>query len=191
MTVYSAFTEAQGKAPPRVVKLQPEAFSSKWKGAPRTEIAVGLTLVSAADIETAKTAAATESWHMFPKKEDAAERYDAFRDILVRWLIARGTCDPRDVTKPLPIWKEAPEDIVREALSVEGMKALWDELDLLWTESSPVAQEIDDAGIYDIAVLSEYVFERMPEMNARRIRRLLFACVHEMRNYANPDNEED
>jgi hypothetical protein len=182
MSTYSA-SIPEARTPVDVVTLSPSAFATKWKGAPRSDVKIGLTLVSSADVETAKTAAGLEAWRIHPNEADADARYETYTAVLIRWLIARGTSDPENTTRPFYLWKEAPEDIVREALSSEGVKFLWDALDRVWTESSPVVQEIDESVIVFLVTYFDEAIAAMPETKAKRIRRLLGACVDELREF--------
>lgn len=84
------------------------------------------------------------AWKVHPKREDEEGRIECFNDTLVRWVVARGTCSPDDVTKPCSLWPALADDIVMEALTPRGARFLFDEIDLMSRELSPVRDEADD-----------------------------------------------
>lgn len=179
MTTYSQAIPER-RAPLYTLTLPPHAFIPTWRSAPRAPVRVGITLISSVDVERAKSNAAKSAYRQFPNEGQSAERIEAYDHALVCWLVARGTCDPDNVSIPFDLWREAPEDIVPDALSLEGLKACWDAIDQLAAETSPVTPEIDDEGIKQLCELAPSALAVLPEIRAQRLRRLLGACFEEL-----------
>jgi hypothetical protein len=99
---------------------------------------------------------------------------------MIRWIVARGTTDPNDVALPFELWAEAPEDIVKDALTPEGAKAIYDAIERLAIETSPVLEEatLDDVG--ELFAFAFEAFPKMPPEKAKRVRRLLKFCLNEI-----------
>jgi hypothetical protein len=179
------------RAPQAVLTLPPAAFNPRWRSAPSAPVRIGVTLISPTDTERAKSHGAREALRMFPGDGHEQARISAFQDMLVCWLVARGTCDPDDASQPFDLWREAPEDIVPDALSNEGVKAVWDAIDKVAAETSPVQDEIDDAGIDELVTIATEALALMSPVRARRLRRLLGGCLTEMRGALGIEDEDE
>lgn len=185
MSTFSAFEPETPRPAPDVLTLPPSAFVPSWERAPREAVRVGLTLLADSDLERAKSAAARGAWQLFPLERDAAERMETMNDLLMRWMVARGTCDPDDATKPFRLWAEAPEDIVKDALSVEGVRALYDGIERLAISTSPVQREATDEDIDELWMMAATALASMPKAKAARVRRLLAFCLDEIAPHFN------
>lgn len=179
MSVFSQHV-TQATPPPSTLVLPPSAFMPTWSDAPKAPICVGLTTLSEIDITGAKQAAATEARRLYPHPDDGDRRIDAMNDLIFRWIVARGTTDPNDVSQPFELWRTAPEDTVKQALTVEGCRAIFDAIERLAISTSPVTPEADDAEISALYSMAERGLERMPVWRARRVRRLLRFCLDEV-----------
>lgn len=140
-------------APPRTVTLPVTAFGDTWKGKPDTDVAIGLRLISSDVVENARAAARKQAreWHCDKETgrildEDAY--IDAYNDGFMRRCVARATCDVNDIAEP---YFKFAENTVREALTVEGVRRLWDELLILHAENSVAIAPADDADIERMA----------------------------------------
>lgn len=146
MTVFSKVERSP--APPRVVVLPPSAFASDWPGNKGVEMAIGLRLLSQGDVDTARREAEREALGFYEQLAEGARTkpepdslIDTFNEALLANAVARATCDPNDVSRP---YFPLAEDMVRRALTPEGMRRLWDELVLLHKGSGaamPVATD--------------------------------------------------
>jgi hypothetical protein len=167
------------KAPLATMVLPPSAFSPAWPDAPTEPVCVGLTLLSDGDAERALPAAMAEAWQVFPRVEDQPLRYAAAEDILLRYIVARGTTDPNDVSEPPELWSEAPEDIVKHALTIEGVRAIFDALERLRLSTSPAMLEATDEQIALLPNMTKGL-NVIPTWRAVRVRRLLAFCLGEL-----------
>ncbi|WP_394847403.1 hypothetical protein LZC95_08050 [Pendulispora brunnea] len=131
-----------------MIVLPPSAFADRWEAKPDAAVAVGLRLLSERDIQVAKAESSKWVDKMYSGADgvirDVDKAVESWNDCLVRWACALGTCDPNDVTKP---YFPAAEDVIGDALTSEGLRRIWDALELLHLEESPVAPEATDAEI--------------------------------------------
>ena len=194
-----AFSEVENRRPPGNVVVPPEAFASTWSDRPDEDVCIGLRFVADAELEDARVEAFKRATSLVPdhaKSELGNQTFLAsFQDALVRWIIARGTCDPNDVQKSWSAWSAAPEDIVVEqALTDLGAQLIFD----AW-ERMRIAADIGMATATDedIAILPDLA-RRLPALRlasvARelRVRRLLRFVLEELESIAPPaDSAEE
>jgi hypothetical protein len=126
--------------------LPRSAFADVWSGKPAGDVAIGLRVLSEADVQTARAEAAKLAVELHP--EDGDDRIDAFNDALVRWAVARGTTDPNDVRRP---YFEAAEDTVRDALTSHGALAVYEALERLTIETSPLEPPASNDDLHSLA----------------------------------------
>lgn len=142
----------EGK-PRRVVLVAREAFAETWALRPSSDQAIGLRLISSAEVQGAMAAGAEQvgRWHQDRESgrlHDLATAADAYNDAFMRHAVARGTCDPNAVDKP---YFALAEDTVRDALTEEGVRYLWDELRILHVTSSAAILPAQPAEIAQLA----------------------------------------
>ncbi len=188
-----AFSDVEMKRPPATVVVPATAFANTWVDRPEEDVCIGLRFVADADLEDARVEAYRRATGFFPNHERDQATTDlfvaSFQDALVRWVIARGTCDPNDVHKPWEPWSAAPEDIVVEqALTDVGAQLIFD----AW-ERMRIASDIGlaCASDEDIALLPD-LLARLPGLlavsrpRALRIRRLLRFVLEELETVETP-----
>ena len=183
----SAFSQLEEQRPPSHVNVKPDAFASTWPERPDEEVCIGLRFVADAELEDARIEAYRRAKGLVPdheKSEAEATLFVAsFQDTLVRWVIARGTCDPNNVHKPWEGWAAAPEDIVVEqALTDHGAQVIfdaWERMRIAANIGLPAATD------QDLELLPE-LLQRLPAITALsrtralRIRRLLRFVLEEL-----------
>lgn len=125
--------------PPVVVDLPASAWAQTWQSAPTQAVRVGLRLLAANDYTTARAVAADKACTLHPEGPMPARHdfQDAYNDALMIFAVARGTCDPSDISLP---WLEAAEDNLGLALTPDGVRYLWDALERLRVQSSPLIE---------------------------------------------------
>lgn len=162
---------AEGEKPGRVVTVPPTVWATTWEKKPAGNVAIGLRLLSEADLVTATAESVKEATQLFPDGgDDFIESRNGF---LLRWMIARGICDPNDADKPSEILPLA-EDMVRDALTAAGARWLYEELERYSAEVSPIHRPIDDD---QLRVLSQLLsvddpfadFDPIAELMCRRL----------------------
>ena len=164
---------------PRVIDVPPEAFASDWLERPQEPVQIGLRLVPDHDKQVARAEAAKYAAQMHPSADDVENTVDCFNDALLRWLIARATCQPHDVREP---WFQMAEDTVRIALSTEGVKMLAHEIEMLELEMSPLYKPATDDEVADLAALLQQgaPWGQMSPAEQRGTRRLLAVVLERL-----------
>jgi hypothetical protein len=166
----TTFAKAAATRPPRVIVVPRAAFSDRWEGKPAADVAMGLQLLSDGDYQTARAEASKLAGELHT---DEAGWLEAFHDALVRWAVAKATTDPNDVRRP---YFQAAEDTVRDALTPLGARRIYDELERLTIETSPLEPEATEA---DLRALSLLLADAAPLLASlargeeRALRRLL------------------
>lgn len=180
MTTFAEAKAARTRIPTRHVVLRTDAFAEDWQEKPDGgEIALGLRKVSDADTTTARAEAAKFAINMHDDREGQIE---AFNDALMRWLIVRGTCDANDVSKNAPLF-DGSEENVRNALTSNAIRYVWDEIDKFHIETSPIVTAASDEDMVAFAdlVRRPTLLQHMTPGAALRIRKLIGFCMSEMR----------
>jgi hypothetical protein len=192
------FSQIENRQPPDVVRVPPNAFSSTWSERPGEDVAIGLRFVPDADLEDARVEAYRRAERLFPEHDKSDSANDmfvaSFQDALMRWVIARGTCDPNDVTKPWYAWSETTDDIVVEvALTDHGAQLIFDAWERMRIAGNIGLAVASDA---DLALLPE-MLARLPAMGAvsrtreLRVRRLLRFVLEELEAVEVPETAPD
>lgn len=133
--------QSAGAKPGRVLTLPPSIWATTWESKPIGNVAIGLRLLSEADLVTATAESVREATQLFP---DGGEDFiDSRNGFLLRWMIARGICDPNNADKPSEILPLA-EDMVRDALTDRGAKWLYEEIERYAAEVSPIHRPVTD-----------------------------------------------
>lgn len=183
----STFSEQGKLLPPGTVVVPPAAWSSQWSDRPEEEVCIGLRFVPDADLEDARVEAYRRAAGLFPDHEKSPETTElfitSFQDGLVRWVIARGTCDPNNLHNPWECWNAAPEDIaVEQALTDLGAQLIYDAWERMRIQANIALPTATDA---DLLLLPE-LLRRLPRMaavsrtRALRVRRLLRFVLEEL-----------
>lgn len=173
MTTFRERSAATKPEPATVVAVEPGHFADTWPEKPSGAVLVGLRLVSEADYQTARAEAAKRAWDHFPDEDlDGDERVDCFNDALAAWIVARGTTQPDNATKP---WLDMAHDNVQLALTTGGLRFLFDQITALMIERSPLSPEASDADIARLvdALGSGAAWSSASGVTVRHARRLL------------------
>lgn len=179
MTTFANARAAQDNIPLRHVVLRTDAFADDWREKPEGgEIALGLRKISDADTQVARAEAAKFAIDMH---EDREGQIESFNGALMRWFIVRGTCDANDKSKNAPLF-DGSEENVRNALTSNAIRYVWDEIERFHIETSPLVTAASDEDLVSFANLV-----RRPELlghmsvgAALRIRKLISFCMSEM-----------
>lgn len=183
MAVFSAIKERKA---PRVIDLTPDMFQDEWPDKPREPVKAGLRLISEQDIDTAKAQAAARAieFHGRPEVDESPltfdERIAAYNDALMTWAIATSLCFVDDCTRP---YFDSPFENVLLAFTPDGIRAIYEQLEILHIERSPLVDEIEADGIGELmARLAGGELDTMAQgPKQRRVRRLLTHVLNELR----------
>ncbi len=172
---------ATARKPVHTSVVPPSAFSDAWKGRPKAPVCAGFRALSADDVRSIRNMAAEEAWKLHARELDEPNRIDAFNDAIMRLAVARGTCDPNDVEKPWSVLGIAADDNVAIALSVDGVRSLYDEVERASVIASPTRKGADDSDLLELFDLLEVALPRMVPDRQARIRRWLGFILDECR----------
>lgn len=158
------------------------AWSHTWDDRPREPVMAGLRPLSEADLVFCRTEALriVDGWYPGAQVDAMGEvdRIVAYNDALMRLGVSRGTCDPNNVREAWDVWgRHGGDELVREALTVEGTKMLWDALERTTMEVSPVLAAATDEEIAELTDKAARALTSMPKWQAQRVRRLLRFCL--------------
>ena len=144
------FTEAKerNKAPSRTRTLPLSVFADAWVGKPATPICVGLRLLSEDDRRKARKTAEEQASEFHPMGGDGW--VECFNDAVKRQVAALAMCDPNDCTKPHDTFRYA-EDQVLAAFTVSGTQFVFDAVEQLEIDSSPLERLADRESLARLA----------------------------------------
>lgn len=187
-----AFSKIQAEkivapAPSHTVKVPLAAFQPRWRERPKGEVEMGLRLIADPDLEVGRARAGKRATELHPRAVDGDPHlslwWDAYNDELMRWIIALGTCSATDATKAWPNWKAAPEMMVREALTSDGVGHIYDAWERMRIEADPSLRPVRDeelAAIGSLIAASGEQLSKMDRGRATSVRRLLRHCIEEL-----------
>jgi len=181
-------------APARIVVLQPSAFADTWPKKPTVEVAIGLRLLSQAEIDVARRNAEREAvgfyeeLHGRPRPADPETVGDVYNDAFCMNAVARATCDPNDMA--LPYWPYA-DDQVRQALTPEGARQIWDEIVILHKGSSGGRQVATDEEVRHLGSLLASGGVRLDVEGRKLVAYLLEKLEGESEGAAVEDDDDD
>lgn len=157
--------------PSGVLVMRPADWSPTIENRPTGDVAIGLRPLSPGDAIEARQLAAEKAWEDYPKEPDNDLRVEAFNDAVMRFVIARGTCDPNDAKKRSDLWMGIEDEMVFAALTRQGARRVFDAI-----EAAEIATRVDqrEATDEDIRALPElFAAAVLPPLVAARCRRLL------------------
>ncbi|HEY1692246.1 MAG TPA: hypothetical protein VGG39_08790 [Polyangiaceae bacterium] len=139
------------RTPLRTVVLPLTAFADTWAGKPLDPVCVGLRQLTITEFEAALAAANEQArqWHV---NHDTGQFHDEATAIVARdeqlmvQCIARVTCDCNDTSATYFV---GGEPTARDALTLSGVRLLWDELLLLHVTTSAATHEASDAEVVE------------------------------------------
>jgi hypothetical protein len=153
--------------------LLPQHFADTWEGKPVAPVEIGLRVPPEGEMIGARVEAVRVARDTRGDLTDA-DRDQIFNDALTSIIVARGICDPNDVRASHPFLQMA-EDVVPMALKTRTIRHLFEQLDKLHIEQSPLFLEIDREGL---SRLTEYLsiedpFNGLSDFNRERAARFL------------------
>ncbi len=174
MTAFRDILAAKNRIPERHVVLKKDAFAETWEGKPPEDLALGLRKISDTNIQTARAEAAKYAVMMHQDREGQIE---CFNDALMRWAIVYGTCDANDIDVQAQVFSGSEEN-VRNALTSQAIRFVWDELERYHIETSPLVVAATDEQIEQLGKrLAAKVLPGMMTVGAMNRSRKLLAFV--------------
>jgi hypothetical protein len=171
----SVFSRVIERVPSRVIELQPNVFADEWPDKPSEPIKAGLRLLSEGDIHTARAQAADRATQLH---EDQGGRVEAYNDALMAWAVASSLCHPTDTRES---FLESAFENVFLAFTSEGIRRIWEEIEVMHLLRSPLIDEIDATGLESL--VADLQAGKLATLGAKeaRVRRLLSFVLEELR----------
>jgi hypothetical protein len=130
-------------------------------------------------IDAIKQQASAHARALHGRTEDAVSMIEAFNDHLMALSVGQALCDPNDASKT---YFQYPDDQVTRAFLVFPLRRMYEDLDRLMIQHSPVHQSIDDVDLARLVGLltPEHLGATMPPSRGQQIRRLLTFILDEL-----------
>lgn len=160
---------------PKTTRLEPGDFASDWHNRPAIAFEIGLRIPSEDDVQIARTGADQELAAL--DLSDNENAIDAWNDLLMARAVARCLCNPLNVREASPILPLA-EDTISQALTSRAIRRLFDEIERLTVEQSPLAPEATDE---ELVTLADAILSGEPlslaSADERAFRRFAHYCL--------------
>ncbi len=175
MSTHAKLAQGAPTAPLDAITLGPKSWAETWADRPREDVCIGLRLVAAEEYTGARENAANKATKAFPVR--TGEFVEAYNDALMSWVVARGLCDPNDVSRDWHDWQDAAGDqaatMAESLMRPEAIRACYDALERLAIATSPIDRSVDDAEVDELPFLFANGIDRLSPTKATRIRKLL------------------
>ncbi len=185
MSTFRKAVEAGANKPSRVVSLPPSSWAHDYHDKRTVPVNIGLRLYSEAEAIRVRASAARRAWTMHPDEGQREDRDATFNSIVMSTLVAWATCDPTDSTISFFGREDGngAEDVVGLALTPGAIEFLFNEIDALITEESPIAPEADDDDLawLSAALADGKVWGTLPGAKTRAARRMIARALLIMR----------
>lgn len=176
------FHEIEARKPRETLLVPPFVWAETWDERPRDKVVVGLRSISEGD-KLAAIGDARKAAYDFVKEPRTPADFtlwtDTYNDFVMRRIVARGVCDPNDVSgysEPLGM---APEEFVIERLSTEGVRFFFDALERFNLAHDETRAEATNDEIESIADRLHILENLKPNAQAR-LRRLLRFVIDQL-----------
>lgn len=182
MSTFAAI--ASKRPPPGNVIVPASAFDATWDRRPTSDVCLGLRFISDDDAQTARSQAAKTAFRLHPRAASGGLEEqpwaDAYEDALMRWIVARGTCDANDAAKAWDGWLGTPEDTVSVALTIGGVRLIFDAWERMRIAHDVTIPEATDEEIAQFAAIAPERLGQIGKAEASRVRRLVRFCLNEL-----------
>lgn len=175
----STFAEGSSKtrAAPRTITLAPDQFADEYSNRPVAPVVFGLRVPSEADAQAARN----EATKLAAQIDDHESSTETFNDTLMAICVARGICSVHDVTQPHP-FLELADDMVPLALKSRTIRRIYDEIERLHVEQSPLYPEADASDLEALrGLIDAGGIEKLGAVEQGYVRRHLRFCLDLMR----------
>jgi len=127
--------------------VEPQHFADTWSNRPIEGILLGIRVPSEHEVQGARTEAIKAATNAQVEDDDpnAEEvRIQTFNDTLLSLAVSSAICDPNDVTSVHPFF-ELADAMVPMAFKSKTIQYIWDLVEKLHVEQSPIFAEITPA----------------------------------------------
>ena len=186
----TAWSQIQ-RPPARTLPLPPEVFSDSFRDRPSKPVRVGLRTIALLDLAEARQNAAQAAVAAFPAERDASLALDTYNDELIAWFASRCVCELDDVRKDWALLEGTGVEGIKNVLSPEGARLIFDAYERLNIDQDPTQPEATDD---EIVRLGEVYADAAPHLHGdrlSRVRRLLSFVLDELRAVIPEANDDD
>jgi hypothetical protein len=179
----SGFTNhvaASAPKPAAVEVLKPEHFASDWQAIPEAAVAVGIKVLSEAEVQQVLAESAKEARLLYPDSpDDSPIIVKAYEDALVRLAVGRCVTNPNDARDP---YFPAADEMVGVAWPSATIRRIWDVLERVTIACSPVAEPANDDDVRALCeLLDKKLIGKMTAARELRTRKLVAFMLAELR----------
>lgn len=174
-------------------EIQPGMWTSEWADKPSVPMKVGVRLLSEQSIQESKAEASRVVVGFYEgATEDQEGLVDSYNDALMRSSVARGIC--AHSSAKIPFFALGEEE-VRQHMTPEGVRFLFQEIEAAHIAHSPCQREVDRDECLKLAVIlqREVALERLRGPEKARVGRMLSYCLdalEEAEEAAEADGEQ-
>lgn len=162
------------RLPPKVITLKPSDWADQRTDKPIEPILIGIKLISEQDTDIARSEAAKVAVELIPAGGSEDDRTVAYNCALMRFAAQAGVCSPTDIDAPFFMLGETE---IRERLTPEGVRKIFNAIDALHVASNPSNGEIDAEGTAELfALLHAGAIDQLDSAAAGQVKRLLEYC---------------
>ncbi len=113
--------------------------------------------------------------------DDAALR--AYNEAKLIGVVATCISDPEDISQPHPLF-ETPDALLRLSLTPQGLRFIFDEIERLQIETSPIFPEAsdDDVALFVRMIQEGALADSLDPTKAPRVRRYIATCLEILTN---------
>lgn len=148
MSTFKAIQKVADERAPRIVSVPVSAWKSAWAEHPRGPVDIGIRFTGNGDDQLARADAGKQSWALHPHEADEDLRIEAHNDALMRWVVARGACQPFNAARS---WFERDEVSVRERMTSDGVRFLYEAVESLLIEEGALSRAASNQEIAELA----------------------------------------
>ena len=173
MPAFAAILAAAPEKPSRVIPLPLSCWARAWPDRPTGDTEVGLRVPPETVMVQARAEAAQKAWRAHPEPDDEDARVEAWNSHVMAAVVGEGVTAPEDAS--VPYLGEMTVENAPLAFTSQGIEYLYEAIDLLSIEESPVGRE---AGHGDVAALvtalqTGAAWDGLDGRGLARVRRLL------------------
>lgn len=172
-SAFDRATESLAYPPRKVVTIRDEDWASTFQDKPVVPIKLGIRLLSLSDQETIRAIAHQAASEALTGTSD----YESvIQSAMLIATVSCAICSPTDTRRPHEFF-DCPNDKLPIALREETLKRLFDEVEKLAIETSPIFTEASDADVEEVTDLllsgALTTIEDVDPVRASRVRRYI------------------
>lgn len=174
----TTLSKVLARKPARVVNVPTTLYADSWPLKPSyDEEPIGFRLLAEDDLQFARAQAVSRAKALHGNAP-TLEWIEAYNDAIMAQCVARAACQPDDATKT---FLQCAEENVTLAFTSDGIKRLWEEVEITHTMVSPLVPQAEDEDLRTLArMLSEEFVQALDEKKQARVRRIIALLLEEL-----------